>query len=131
MNMTLSKIQKISDALRSAQDVVVELTTQMEPYEQQIQVLRRELLAELKKSRITTYKSEEGTSYSRVYRSKLVVTSLPEALIWAETFHCLKVDTGKAQSVLKGQGALPVGLGYEETESLRVSSPRGESEVEN
>ena len=124
--MSVDKIRKLATALQSAEAVIKELKAQMEPYEASVQAYREEILAELKKTRLTTYKGEDGISYSRVFRSKIIVTSLPEALQWAQSNDCVKVDTVKAQALLKGAGALPEGIGYEETENLRVNSPKAE-----
>lgn len=121
--MSALKIQKLAEAIKSNQDVTAELKRQMEPFVEAEEALREEMLKELKKMRMTSYKDEVGFSFSRVFRTGVEVVDNQEAMKWASENGCLKIDTTKAQQKMRGAGATPPGFAYKETETLRVSKP--------
>ncbi len=86
--------------------------------------LREAMVEALKKSRIPSFRSDNGFTYTRAFRASLGITDEAKALKWAIKNKCAKVDTPSANKLLKGAGALPEGFEQRETEYLTINKPK-------
>lgn len=83
--------------------------------------LRERMIHALKENRLNSFQTESDVGFSLAYRSSLEITDEKKALEWGFINQCIKVDTVKANRVLKGAGALPEGFVQAETEHLVVT----------
>lgn len=108
------KLFKIREEIAAYQDV-------LKPLEEKEEILRADMLTALKRDRLDTFRDDNvPLTFTRVYRASLGVTNEAKALKWAIENKCAKVDTVKANTALKGKGALPDGFEQKSTESLQV-----------
>jgi hypothetical protein len=118
--MAKTKLQQIADQLYKLREEIDAFEAPIKPMKAKEDELREEMLAELRRVRLESFRTEDGLSYVRAYRASLTVTDPAAALAWAVERQCAKVDTLKAAKLLKGAGALPEGFEQKETEYLSI-----------
>lgn len=87
--------------------------------------LKEEMLGAFRHYQMASVVTKHGVTYRRAFRASLAVSNPAKALSWATEHNCVKVDTLKAGSILKGSGALPEGFEQKETEYLTSTGMKG------
>lgn len=87
--------------------------------------LKEEMLGAFRTYQMASVVTKHGVTYRRAFRASLAVSNPAKALSWATEHNCVKVDTVKAGSLLKGAGALPEGFEQKETEYLTSTGMKG------
>lgn len=87
--------------------------------------LKEEMLGAFRHYKMASVVTKHGVTYRRSFRASLAVSDPKKALAWATENRCVKVDTTKAASLLKGTGALPEGFEQKETEFISSSGMKG------
>ncbi len=121
------KVNEIADALYSNAQAQEKVSLMLKPLKIEEENLREEMMSALKKNKLTSFKSDvTGSAYTRAYRASLEVVDGEKALKWALKNDSVKIDTTKANKLLKGAGALPEGFEQKETEYLTISKSKDE-----
>ncbi len=111
----------LADKLFKIQAEISAFEEPLKALKEKEQVLRLDMLGALKAGRLDTFRDNTiPLTFTRTYRNSLEVVDFEKALGWALENNCAKVDTVKANSVLKGAGALPKGFSQKEMESLSI-----------
>lgn len=69
--------------------------------------LKAELIANLKEQGVSHVRLENGTTFTRSHRETLKVKDEEKAWKWATEHNCLKIDSGKAMTILRRELKMP------------------------
>jgi hypothetical protein len=130
--MKTLKVTRLAQELRGKQEKLEEMKkTLCAPLEATIEELREELLEEMKLTAMRDLKLETGEMFVRSERVSFKVLNEQRALDWAKEHNALKLDTTKANKLLKREFNLPAGFEEQRTEYLSVRKANGNGEDED
>ncbi len=110
---------EIAERLLEVERNLAAIELSKQPLMEQKEKLRKEMLTTLQVNRLEALETG-GVTFTRAFRASLSISNPSAALEWAIAHDCAKVELVKANKVLRGLGALPVGFEQEETEYLRA-----------
>lgn len=100
---------------------IEKLKANLEAEEKQI---RTTLLERLQKQGVKHIRLDDGTTYTRSFKTTLKAKDKEKALVWATKNNALSVDTKKAREILRRQLKLPTFFKLEKgKEFLQVRRP--------
>src|SRR5882672_10679714 len=101
----MKQLNKLADALEDLMERQEKIEKLLAPLKKKEDALREKMLQELKKNRLASFRSEDGThSYVRAVRSGYEIKDDMKALEWARGADCISIDKRRMASLLRGVG---------------------------
>lgn len=117
------ELYKLESQIKSLTD---EVKKTVAPLEEQADILRAEVLAEMHEARLKSVRIEDGSSYQRVFKAKFDIVDETKATAWAKKNDCLRIDKTEANKLLLRLPKVPAGFAQNDVEHLRITRAAAE-----
>ncbi len=105
--MKTKEIEKIESRQVTVATRLEQVLKAKEAIEIEEQLLRDNLMANLKEQGVQFVRLDNGTTFTRSHRETLKVKDEEKATNWAMDNNCMKIDTGKAMKILRRELKMP------------------------